>query len=191
MSARDWLIAAVLIVVAGCGPRAGEASASTTTGTGTDATGTSDTDGQTGMSVVCEPPEVACGDVCANLQFDNDHCGSCDHACRPTGVVGDCWRAECMPRRHCVLPDEPYQTCTEVCRRDGTECATPRPDDTETMWIAGGYGLYYGDSAIQACETGASGSQTVEAACDDPIDWTPVGVFGDSPRAAYCLCLQP
>ncbi|MCA9715388.1 MAG: hypothetical protein KC468_11985 [Myxococcales bacterium] len=60
-----------------------------TTGTMTDASG-SETDGETmattqGVTtgVGCEPPEIACDDLCVDPQNDPDHCGGCGVVCQP------------------------------------------------------------------------------------------------------------
>jgi hypothetical protein len=177
----------VVALLLGCGPSVSEpppASEPDTTGSSSSAT-----DGETGL-VDCAEPKVVCDNQCVDLEYDNDHCGTCGHACAPTQSFGQCWLAECTPRTHCVFPDEPYRTCSEVCRRDGTECAGPRPDNRK--WVNGWHGLYYDDSGARKCDTLSTPDKGVDAACDDPIDWTVLGGWFDRPPvAASCFCVQP
>jgi hypothetical protein len=40
---------------------------------------------------ICQSGTVRCGDDCANLSKDAEHCGSCDHSC----AKGGCKNGKC------------------------------------------------------------------------------------------------
>jgi hypothetical protein len=185
---RGWAWVAVGAWLLGCGPGDGDSTPSTSTGASTGES-TSATDGETGL-VDCEDPKVVCDNQCVDLRWDEDHCGECGHTCKQTGAIGQCHEAECTPRNHCVLREEPYATCAEVCRRDGTVCSMPRDDHEK--WAAGHYGLYYGSTGENRCLALGGSDRSLVAECDDPIDWTMRGGWNATePVAARCLCNQP
>jgi hypothetical protein len=68
-------------------------------GTGSGSGGSSGTDGTAGSSttgISCTAPEVECGDVCADLMTDRNHCGACFMRCHPAQET--CVDGMCMPK---------------------------------------------------------------------------------------------
>ena len=172
----------------GCGPEVdGDPPAETTTGATSSTTGTS-SGGQTGVE--CDPTLSLCDGECVELRWSNDHCGQCGEVCEPrANTAGACADYECTPQTFCRLPGEGYDTCTEICESYGTECAKPNPDNGG--WGSGHYGLFYDDEGAAICMGGGGSNSTVDADCDDPIDWDRTGGFNDRPvQGVICFCLQ-
>jgi hypothetical protein len=140
----------------------------------------------------CPAGQVQCGDECADLRWSNDHCGSCDHACRVIGVAGECWEGVCPPTRYCALADEGHDTCRSVCGYYQQTCVDT---EREVPGSCGGatYGLYYVLSEDFDCEVGFWASATMMGGCDEPIRWDyEAGPNGGSPPGAVsCCCTQP
>ena len=77
----------------------------------------------------CDSPEVACGQLCADLQVDPDNCGGCGISCVLPHAIAGCGAGECA-LDGCELGwadcDDAIATgCeTSVACNDGSSCAT-------------------------------------------------------------------
>jgi hypothetical protein len=101
---------------------------------------------------------AACDGLCFDLDFADEHCGSCGHACEFGGGFGGCDSGECAPRLiECV--DASVGSCDAACSAAGSAC------------VAGACGTatYVAYDSAQACMdlTAAAASS---AACDVPVD---------------------
>lgn len=193
------LVTLVCVAIGGCGPRirsndegvvdGADVVASESTSTG-DASQTATSIGHEPIN--CPEGEVQCGDECADLRWSNDHCGSCDHACKVMGLVGECWEGVCASTHYCALAEQGHATCASVCASYGETCL-----DMEAS-IPGGcgddrYTLYYLLSEDFDCQFGFFQSASVPGGCDDVIEWDKEGIppaEGRLPEAVSCCCTQ-
>lgn len=174
------------------GPDMGASESSgTSTSTGdASQTATSVGSGSGHEPIRCPEGEVQCGHECADLRWSEDHCGSCDHACKHNGV-GECWEGMCPPTSYCGGVEDGYATCSEVCAAYGESCVDGEP---AVPSACGGerYILYYGIGEFD-CENGYWASAIMMGGCDDPIQWDfeagPNG--GMPPGEVACCCTQP
>lgn len=67
--------------------------------------------------ILCPAGTVACGDVCADLDSDPDHCGSCDHACPMMPTADDLLLPSLCVGGDCCLDDN------MLCAADGDCCS--------------------------------------------------------------------
>jgi hypothetical protein len=101
---------------------------------------------------------VACDGLCFDLEFTDEHCGSCENACEFGGGFGGCNAGECEPRLvECA--DASAGSCDDVCSAAGTSC------------VAGACGTatYVAYDSAQAC-TDLMAAAASSAACDAPVD---------------------
>jgi hypothetical protein len=185
-----------------CGPQiqtddgkvvvSGESTSTSTSMGDASQTATSVGSGSSHEPIDCPEGEVQCGDECADLRSSNDHCGSCDHACKVMGLAGECWEGVCASTHYCALAEEGHATCASVCASYGETCL-----DMEDS-IPGGcgddrYNLLYVLLEDFDCNIGFWQSSSIMGGCSDPIQWDRKGLppaEGFPPGAVSCCCTQ-
>ncbi len=127
------------------------------------------------------PADLPCGG--ADLETDNDNCGTCGNEC-PVWLedtpweAGTCQAGECGPTwTQCLDRSLFVANCEEFCVDFGRTC------------VAGGCSgftaLLYDVNATNVCELDDPPNLTMSGACTDPIPWEQTIEWN---RFAMCCC---
>src|SRR5690606_5756518 len=149
-------------------------------------------DSDTGTEPICEPIQddhVVCDGECVLLNWSDEHCGQCNHACNPYNIDGHCQYGRCTAvRGECLNAASGFATCNEYCASIGEVCGSGATE-YEDHPCYGRVFLY----SNEECKFSGSGYNVPDgpaAACDWVIPFGEQIYPGFTPNGVRCCCTQ-